>query len=58
MEHTAPRRRRPDPDESTDPDSRLWWRILAVAGFVLVVLVVVAAFVYAGAFIMLAPIMQ
>jgi hypothetical protein len=43
-------------DESTD--TRLPRRILVIAGLVLVALILIAVAIHAGAFIMLAPMMQ
>jgi hypothetical protein len=48
--------RRSAVDESTD--TRLLRRILVIAGLVLVALILIAVAIYAGAFIMLAPMMQ
>jgi hypothetical protein len=50
MEELAPRR--------LDDGTRLLRRILIAAALVLAVLVLVAVAIYAGAFIMLAPMMQ
>ena len=50
MDELAPRR--------LDDDARLLRRILIAVALVLVVLVLVAVAIYAGAFIMLAPMMQ
>jgi hypothetical protein len=50
MEDLAPRR--------LDGDTRLLRRILIALGLVLAVLILVVVAIYAGAFIMLAPMMQ
>ena len=53
MEETAPRRRIDD-----GADTRLLRRILIAIGLVLAVLILVLVAIYAGAFILLAPMMQ
>ena len=53
MEETGPRSRIDDV-----ADSRPLRRILIATGLVLAVLILVAVAIYAGAFIMLAPMMQ
>jgi hypothetical protein len=53
MEETAPRSRIDDA-----ATTRLLRRILIAIGLVLVVLILVLVAIYAGAFIMLAPMMQ
>jgi len=53
MEETAPRSRI---DDTADP--RLLRRILIAIGLVLAVLILVLVAIYAGAFILLAPMMQ
>jgi hypothetical protein len=53
MEETAPPRRIDDA-----ADTRVWRRTLIAIGLVLAVLILVLVAIYAGAFIMLAPMMQ
>jgi hypothetical protein len=52
MEEIPPR------DEVEDADTRSLRRILVTVGLVLAVLILVAVAIYAGAFIVLAPMMQ
>jgi hypothetical protein len=48
----------PPGDEVEDADTRSLRRILITVGLVLAVLILVAVAIYAGAFIVLAPMMQ
>ena len=45
-------------DDAERTYTRRWRRVLIIAGLVLVVAILVAVAIYAGAFIMLAPMMQ
>jgi hypothetical protein len=55
MEEMQPRN---DVSQAESPDTRPLRRIIVTAGLVLVALILIAVAIYAGAFIMLAPMMQ
>ncbi|HEY9265653.1 MAG TPA: hypothetical protein VIQ11_13710 [Mycobacterium sp.] len=46
------------PSTGADPSDRPLRRVLVITGLVLAALIVIAALIYAGAFLMLAPMMQ
>jgi len=46
------------PSTGAEPNDRPLRRVLVIAGLVLAALIVIAALIYAGAFLMLAPMMQ